>query len=286
MRRAYKKLIKLFVVTTFLIIPALPILAANVSSSVAEGERQLTYENWDKALTAYDSAIQESPGVAILYLQRGITKDRLLDFKGAQTDFNKAIELDSRLTAAYYYRAFLHDNLGRRDQAIKDVERTLSLEPKHSGAIKLKEIITNRKGRKKAGDYLVTYTSLKDICADAFNANWRFAEIKINTYMPYFEHDEQGLPNGVYVETFEENNGIYFRRISPELKKQAAALNKENEMLKFKEPGKAHYTLLFRVRTASCRISTRAELQRNKSITIQAPNGFEGENFLKATRLR
>lgn len=274
------------------ILVSLPFLAApqcacagDISVWVADGERQLTYENWDMALTAYNQAIQESPGIARLYLQRGIAKDRLLDFKGAQTDFSKAIELDAGMAEAFYFRAFLHDNLGRTDQALKDVERALSLEPKHSGAIKLKEIITGKKGRKKAGDYVVTYTSLKDICADGLNANWRFAEIKINLYFPHYEDGEK-TAHSVYIETFEENNGIYFRRTSPELQKQTAAIYKEQEMLKYKEPGKAHFTLLFRTRSVSCRLSTKAELQQNKFITIQAPNGFEGENFLKVTKLR
>jgi len=55
------------------------------------------------------------------------------DFERAVADFNRAIELDPDLPAAYNARAFLHEKNGRIEEAIKDYQRALVLLEKWGG---------------------------------------------------------------------------------------------------------------------------------------------------------
>jgi len=61
----------------------------------------------EKAFEAYDKAIQINPRYFEAWLNRGIDKYYAEDLENALTDINQAIQLNSNLAPAYYFRAMI-----------------------------------------------------------------------------------------------------------------------------------------------------------------------------------
>ena len=77
-------------------------------------------ENYQGALTDYDKAIQLNPDYANAYLGRGTAKRNLGDYQGAIVDYNKAIEPNSNYDTAYYNRGIAYQRLNERQRALAD----------------------------------------------------------------------------------------------------------------------------------------------------------------------
>lgn len=52
----------------------------------------------------------------------------------ALADFTRAVEIDPKMTPAYFNRAQLHAAAGRKDQAIADYRKVLELNPRDQGS--------------------------------------------------------------------------------------------------------------------------------------------------------
>ena len=67
------------------------------------------------------------------FFYRGIAKYNLGDYRGARSDFDRAIRLNPVFTDGYHYRAITENRFGRYDEALSDLERAMSLRPGMSG---------------------------------------------------------------------------------------------------------------------------------------------------------
>ena len=63
----------------------------------------------------------------------------LSNFKDALPLANRALQSNNKFTQAYYARALVHTQLGDPASALKDVEKTLELDPSFQAAIELKD---------------------------------------------------------------------------------------------------------------------------------------------------
>ncbi|MSP52198.1 MAG: tetratricopeptide repeat protein [Alphaproteobacteria bacterium] len=70
-----------------------------------------------------------------LLMERGIRAMEADDFEIALTMFNSIIEIKPEFAEGWNKRATLNYMTGRHEESIKDIERTLKLEPRHFGAL-------------------------------------------------------------------------------------------------------------------------------------------------------
>jgi len=85
------------------------------------------------------------------YLNKGIAKGELGDYRGALQDFDKAIELDPNLADAYFNRwsaktilVVLGDD---KEGAIQDLSKAIQLNPNDSRVIALRKLQKERRNR-------------------------------------------------------------------------------------------------------------------------------------------
>ena len=82
---------------------------------------------YDEAVQALESARGADPGNALIPFQIGVTRTFQEQWQPAVDQLNKAIEMDSGIAYAYFYRGLAAEKLGRKDLLVNDMERFLAL---------------------------------------------------------------------------------------------------------------------------------------------------------------
>uniref|UniRef100_A0A8D2LII1 Protein unc-45 homolog B n=1 Tax=Varanus komodoensis TaxID=61221 RepID=A0A8D2LII1_VARKO len=103
-----------------------------------EGNALFQEGRYEEALAAYTRALslcppeaRPGPQRALLYRNRAACHLKLENYTQAESDASKAIEADGRDVKSLFRRSQALQKLGRHDQAILDLQRCLSLEPKN-----------------------------------------------------------------------------------------------------------------------------------------------------------
>lgn len=96
---------------------------------------------FDESVQALERARQADPGNALIPLQIGITRVFQEQWQPAMDQLNQAIEKDSGIAYAYFYRGLAADKLGRKDLLVNDMERFLALAPSSPEADRAKAIL-------------------------------------------------------------------------------------------------------------------------------------------------
>ncbi|MEP6947262.1 MAG: tetratricopeptide repeat protein, partial [Acidobacteriota bacterium] len=78
--------------------------------------------------------IELDPRAFKAYMNRGIGKNRLLDYAGAIADYTKVIEIAAPMSAVYSERGISYSNLGKKTEAIADLNKAIQLDPKNKQA--------------------------------------------------------------------------------------------------------------------------------------------------------
>jgi len=98
--------------------------------------------NFDLATASLTKAVQTDPNFALGYAQLGETyrlKYQVSQdprwLQDAQTQCQKAVQLDSRIPAAFVTLAQIHDLLGKHDLALQEFHHALDLDPKNAAAL-------------------------------------------------------------------------------------------------------------------------------------------------------
>lgn len=99
-----------------------------------EGNELFKCGDYEGALTAYTQALSlgaTPQDQAILHRNRAACHLKLEDYSKAESEASKAIEKDGGDVKALYRRSQALEKLGRLDQAVLDLKRCVSLEPKN-----------------------------------------------------------------------------------------------------------------------------------------------------------
>ncbi len=92
---------------------------------------------FDRAIENFDQALSNNPSGLLLvqiYLNRASSYIRLENYGKAVTDYNTAIDLSPRNPNIYNLRGFAHYKMGNFAEAISDFTNTLDLDPKNASA--------------------------------------------------------------------------------------------------------------------------------------------------------
>jgi tetratricopeptide (TPR) repeat protein len=110
-----------------------PPAAAGGKEDILAGNRAAQAGDYAKAVELYTKAI-ESGGLsdhnlAVAYANRGSAKDDGGRTDQAIKDFNRALELDPGYAEAYYNRSFAYEKKGLLPLAVADMEKAVRLAP-------------------------------------------------------------------------------------------------------------------------------------------------------------
>jgi tetratricopeptide (TPR) repeat protein len=100
-----------------------------VQALTGHAAQQLDRRRADLALDDLNRALSLDPKAAAAYFWRGQAREGTADAAGADADLSKAIELDPAYSEAYRIRASLRDRAGRHEDAVADYRRALELDP-------------------------------------------------------------------------------------------------------------------------------------------------------------
>lgn len=128
---------------------------------------------FEEAIDKINKSLEIKRDWEIPYFYRAVAFQALEDFDNAMLDYTKAIQLNPRMTDAYYNRAYI--SLSRKDiqnpdveKAVADLEKALELDPKFIDAL-----FAMAAAHKKLGNYhtaLEYLEKLIQIEPDAVNA--------------------------------------------------------------------------------------------------------------------
>ncbi len=117
------------------------------------GIEDINNGRFNSAVDNINKSLELKNDWAIPYFYRAVAYDALEEFNEAMLDYTKAIQLDDKMTDAYYNRARI--TLSRKDidnpkieNAVKDLEKALELDDKFIDAL-----YAMAAAKKKLGDY-------------------------------------------------------------------------------------------------------------------------------------
>lgn len=107
------------------------------------GVAQQQLKQYDEAIGTLQGA--SAPQPALIPYQIGVTRFFQGSWQAAVEQLNRALDMDSGLAYAYYYRALAQDKLGHKDQLVNDMSRFLALAPNAPEAGQAKAILNSVK---------------------------------------------------------------------------------------------------------------------------------------------
>ncbi|ELK25777.1 Protein unc-45 like protein A [Myotis davidii] len=111
-----------------------PPQASSVEQLRKDGNELFKCGDYEGALAAYTQALDlgaTPQDQAVLHRNRAACHLKLEDYSKAETEASKAIDKDGGDVKALYRRSQALEKLGRLDQAVLDLQRCVSLEPKN-----------------------------------------------------------------------------------------------------------------------------------------------------------
>lgn len=96
---------------------------------IRDGDDFFHGQKYEKAVLKYTEALELSPGMAGIHVNRGNAYSMMAQEDKALADYNEAIRLDDQLAVAYANRGILRDNRKDWKGALADYRKVLELDP-------------------------------------------------------------------------------------------------------------------------------------------------------------
>jgi tetratricopeptide (TPR) repeat protein len=103
------------------------------------GIAQQRLKQYDAAVATFQGA--RAPQPALIPYQIGVTRAFQESWQAAAEQLSRAIDMDSGLAYAYYYRGLAEEKVGRKDLLINDLERFVALAPDAPEADRARAIV-------------------------------------------------------------------------------------------------------------------------------------------------
>lgn len=104
------------------------------NSHFLQGEQKYKQSNYEEAVAYFSAAIEQEPGNAEIFYQRGLSYFHMKKKSLALLDFNEALSLEPKNPFRYASRAYIKDSCGDLEGAIKDYEEAIKLDPEDAVA--------------------------------------------------------------------------------------------------------------------------------------------------------
>ncbi len=125
---------------------------------------------YEKAIEAYNAAIDLSPEEAENYFNRGNIYVDLKEYDKAVEDYTKAIKLNPKDDVAYNDRGYCYDELGEYSKAVKDYTKAIEHDPQLAVAYSNRgKTYLNMEDYQKALNDFIKAIALKPDFANAYN---------------------------------------------------------------------------------------------------------------------
>jgi tetratricopeptide (TPR) repeat protein len=115
--------------------------APDSDPSVVQAKELIKQKKADEALTVLNASAEANEKNADWFATRGSIYLSKQQYKEAETDLNKAIELEPKHAYAHYYMGLTQSGLKRTDQMVKHFEMFLQLAPNAPEATRVKSLL-------------------------------------------------------------------------------------------------------------------------------------------------
>jgi tetratricopeptide (TPR) repeat protein len=124
------KMCHIFIVLAIFGLIGCGVTVSDYDSAIMNGLSDLNLGKPEKAIKAFERAIEIDPKKPGGYLGRANSLNTMGRHNDSLADYNRALAIDPNLANAYVNRAIAHAHLGEIDKAIADYEKALALDPK------------------------------------------------------------------------------------------------------------------------------------------------------------
>jgi TolB-like protein/Flp pilus assembly protein TadD len=104
-------------------------LAQTIGSHAVTELRRATPEEYQQRTQLLDRAVELAPNLGDAYAVRSINRMMIADWKGAQADLTKAVELDPHNSRNLRYLSRYHASQGELPMAVETINRAIALDP-------------------------------------------------------------------------------------------------------------------------------------------------------------
>ena len=126
------------IILTVLVGARAAVAAENAADIYAEAVEAHWKWNLEKAIRLYTRVVTLDPNNARAYFNRGVAYRSQGDMDRALADFNHALAKNPDILEALYGRGMIYLQRKLYDKTIADMNRVIELDPKHSGAFRVR----------------------------------------------------------------------------------------------------------------------------------------------------
>lgn len=137
--------------SVFLFINASAAFSQDIETIIKNGESKLTASNFQGAEEDFATAIRLNDAVASTYLEKMAKYNKMNEFEKSNSDMPDGFVYNHELAVPYYGHGRALEGLGKKDEALADLEKAVAIDPKYADAICERGIVLIGKDVKDKG---------------------------------------------------------------------------------------------------------------------------------------